>query len=75
MYCSHDGNAVVAKNVPDNRNCGKVMMLESGGTVLSFLAIPDMINPKPINTIRPIAESISILTTVISPWMSVNPKK
>ena len=56
-------------------NCGNVMILLSGGTVLSFLAIPEIIKPKPINTISPSAAKMSMLTMVITPCTSVKPKK
>ena len=67
MGCSQLGKASIEKKVPDNKNCGKVTILEIGGTILSFFAIPEMIKPKPINTIMPRVERISILTTVKAP--------
>ena len=68
---SHVGNAVVEKNVPDKRNCGKVMMFENGGTELSFLATPEIIKPKPINIMRPMADNSSIFNTVRKPCINV----
>jgi hypothetical protein len=34
--CSHFGNAAVEKKVPDNKNWGKVIIFDSGGTLVSL---------------------------------------
>ena len=62
------------KNVPDKRNCGSVIIFARGGIVLSLLAIPEIIKPKPINKIKPMDESSSMVKKVENPLMSVNPK-
>jgi len=51
------------------------MIFEIGGMVLSLFARPDTTKPKPINTITPMVAKMSIFTTVVAPWMSVNLKK
>ena len=65
--CNHEGNAEIEKNVPDNKNCGSVMMFAIGGMELSFLAIPETANPNPIKTIKPNVERTSMLMTVAIP--------
>ena len=50
-------------------------MFEIGGIVLSLFAIPETTKPNPIKTTRPIKAKTSILSTVITPCISVNLKK
>ena len=51
------------------------MIFEIGGMVLSLFAIPETIKPKPINTMRPIIASNSILKTVMIPCIKEKWKK
>jgi hypothetical protein len=48
--------------------------LAKGGILLSFLATPLTINPKPINNIKAIKLSTIILTKVIQPCTNVKLK-
>ena len=62
------------ENVPDNRNCGKVIRLANGGIELSFFESPLTINPKPINTIKPKKLRASSSMNVMNPLTRVNLK-
>ena len=75
MGCNQEGKASMEKKVPDKRNWGRVMILDIGGMVLSLFAIPDTTKPKPINTIKPMTASTSMLRTVITPLIKVKWKK
>ena len=69
--CIHLGKASTEKKVPASRNWGKVIILDKGGMVDSLRARPLIVNPKLMNTSKPIAQITSILTTVIHPCMRV----
>jgi hypothetical protein len=76
-HCLHTAaiwERVTEKNVPDNKNCGSVIIFDSGGTVLSFLAMPDIVKPKPINIIRPMAAEHQHIQYRYKPCISVKPK-
>ena len=75
MGCNQAGNASIEKNVPESKNCGRVMILAIGGTELSFFAIPDTAKPNPIKTMRPRVDKSSISNTVKMPCISVKPKR
>ena len=45
-----------------------------GGTELSFFANPETTKPKPMKTINPSAQRMSIFIKVIMPLINVNPK-
>ena len=75
MGCNHFGNTSMLKKVPDNRNCGRVMILEMGGMVLSLFAMPETTKPNPIKTTTPRKERIIMLRTVSAPFIRVKLKK
>ena len=72
MACNQEGNASIGKNVPQSKNCGRVIILAIGGIVLSLRAIPETTKPKPIKTSYPIAANKSSLTSVQPPSTNVN---
>ena len=69
--CSHEGKFSIGKNVPAQRNCGRVKRFAKGGIELSFFASPLTTKPKPMNTARPIKLNDSNSKKVTTPCTRV----